>query len=59
VKGLLLTLGASPAADVALRLEILARCGNLADSDAALSELRGELARASGALKEMLERRAA
>jgi signal transduction histidine kinase/DNA-binding response OmpR family regulator len=59
VKGLLLTFGATPAADVALRLEILARCGNLPDSEAALDELRGELLRTSAALREMLERRAA
>ncbi|MGH7742417.1 MAG: response regulator, partial [Candidatus Eiseniibacteriota bacterium] len=59
VKGLLLTLGAAPAADVALRLEILARCGNLPESEAALEELRGELARTAAALREMLSRRAA
>lgn len=59
VKGLLLTLGASPAADVALRLEILARCGNLPESQAVLEELRGELLRTARALREMLERRAA
>ena len=59
VKGLLLTLGASPAADVALRLEILARCGNLPESEAALEELGGELTRTSAALREMLDRRAA
>ena len=59
VKGLLLTLGASPAADVALRLEILARCGNLPESEAALAELRAALSRTAAALREMLDRRAA
>ena len=59
VKGLLLTLGASPAADVALRLEILARCGNLTDSEAAFEELRGELTRTAAVLRGLLERRAA
>jgi signal transduction histidine kinase/CheY-like chemotaxis protein len=59
VKGLLLTLGASPAADVALRLEILARCGNLPESQPVLEELRGALSRTSTALRELLERRAA
>jgi signal transduction histidine kinase/CheY-like chemotaxis protein len=59
VKGLLLTLGASPAADVALRLEILARCGNLPDSGPALEELRSELTRTAATLRGILERRAA
>jgi signal transduction histidine kinase/CheY-like chemotaxis protein len=59
VKGLLLTLGAAPAADVALRLEILARCGNLPDSGAVLEELRRELTRTAAALRELLDRRAA
>jgi HPt (histidine-containing phosphotransfer) domain-containing protein len=59
VKGLLLTLGASPAADVALRLEILARGGNLPDSGPALEELRSELTRTAATLRGILERRAA
>ncbi|HEY6867814.1 MAG TPA: response regulator, partial [Candidatus Eisenbacteria bacterium] len=33
LKSVLLALGAAPAADVALRLEILARCGNLAEAE--------------------------
>ena len=59
VKGLLLTLGAAPAADVALRLEILARCGNLTDSQGALQELRSELVRTAAALRGILDQRAA
>jgi signal transduction histidine kinase/CheY-like chemotaxis protein len=59
VKGLLLTLGAAPAADVALRLEILARCGNLGDAPAPLAELRARLAELNVALRELLQRRAA
>ena len=59
VKGLLLTMGAGPAAQVAVRLEILARCGNLAEAEGALRELRGELAEVSPALRDLLHRRAA
>jgi signal transduction histidine kinase/CheY-like chemotaxis protein len=59
VKGLLLTMGAGPAADVALRLEILARCGNLADAESVLTELRGELTQVAPALRQILHRRAA
>ena len=59
VKGLLLTLGAVPAADVALRLEILARCGNLAEAETVLGELRGQLANLQPALRDLLRRRAA
>lgn len=59
VKGLMLTLGASAAGDVALRLEILARCGNLADAESVLGELRRGMAEVSPALRELLHRRAA
>jgi two-component system, sensor histidine kinase and response regulator len=59
LKGILLTLGASAPADVALRLEILARCGNLSDAAGAVNELRGELARLAPVLRELLQRPAA
>jgi hypothetical protein len=59
VKGLLLTLGAAPAGDVALRLEILARCGNLVEADAVLRDLRAEMARVVPALHAIQNRRAA
>ena len=59
VKGLLLTLGAAPAGDVALRVEILARCGNLVEADAALRDLRAEMARVVPALHAIQKRRAA
>jgi len=59
LKGLLLTLGAKPAADVALQLEILARCGNLGEAEGLARELRQELAQLTPALRELLRRRAA
>ena len=59
VKGLMLTLGAGSAAEIALRLEILARCGNLVEAEDVLGELRGELALIPSALREALHRRAA
>ncbi|HTM58103.1 MAG TPA: response regulator, partial [Candidatus Udaeobacter sp.] len=59
VKGLLLTLGAASAAEVALRLEILARCGNLVEAEDVLAELRAELALVPPALREVMHRRAA
>jgi two-component system, sensor histidine kinase and response regulator len=58
-KGLMLTLGASAPADIALRLEILARCGNLGDAAGAVHELRAEMARLAPALRELLQRPAA
>jgi signal transduction histidine kinase/DNA-binding response OmpR family regulator len=44
LKGALLTLGAKPAADVALRLEHMGREGSLADAGTALADLERELA---------------
>jgi signal transduction histidine kinase/CheY-like chemotaxis protein/HPt (histidine-containing phosphotransfer) domain-containing protein len=45
LKGALLTLGAKPAAEVALRLERMGREGKLDDAGGTLDELRRELAR--------------
>jgi two-component system sensor histidine kinase EvgS len=45
LKGALLTLGAKPAAEVALRLEQMGRHGELAEAPAALAQLRDELVR--------------
>jgi signal transduction histidine kinase/DNA-binding response OmpR family regulator len=59
MKGLLLTLGAKPAADVALQLEILARCGNLSEAEGLAKELRLELTQLTPALRELLRRKAA
>ena len=59
VKGLLLTLGAGPAGEAARRLEILARCGNLAEADTVHRELRLEMAKVVPALEEIRKRRAA
>jgi HPt (histidine-containing phosphotransfer) domain-containing protein len=59
MKGLLLTLGAKPAADVALQLEILARCGNLGEAEGLAKELRQELTQLTPALRELLRRKAA
>jgi len=58
MKGLLLTMAAAPAADVALRLEILARCGNLSEAEALVAELRNELSLLSPALRELLRKAA-
>ena len=57
-KGLLLTLAARPAADAALRLEMLARSSQLADAHIALRELQNELARLQPALDALLRRAA-
>jgi len=55
LKGALLTLGAKPAADVALRLERMGRDGHLADASAALDELRHELARLEPELDALVQ----
>ena len=59
VKGLMLLLGAAPAADAALRLEILARCGNLGEAGDAMNDLRRELARVAPALAALLKQKRA
>lgn len=59
VKGLMLLLGAAPAADAALRLEILARCGNLGEAGDAMNDLRRELARVAPALAVLLKQKRA
>jgi CheY-like chemotaxis protein len=58
MKGVLQTLAASPAADVAVRLEILARCGNLAEAEGLLAELRDELTLLTPALRELIRKAA-
>ncbi len=58
IKSVLLTLAAAPAADVAMRLEILARCSNLAEAEGLLAELREELALLSPALRELIRKAA-
>jgi signal transduction histidine kinase/CheY-like chemotaxis protein len=58
MKGVLLTLAGAPAADVALRLEIVARCGNLAEAEPLVAELRNELSLLSPALRELLRKAA-
>jgi len=58
LKGVLLTLAATPAADVALRLEILARCANLSEAEGVVSELRQELALLSPALRDLMRKAA-
>jgi signal transduction histidine kinase/DNA-binding response OmpR family regulator len=58
MKGVLLTLAAAPAADVALRLEILARCANLAEAEGLVAEFRQELALLSPALRDLLRKAA-
>ncbi len=57
-KGLLLTLAARPAADAALRLEMLARANDLGGAPIALRELQSELARLQPALEDLLRRAA-
>jgi len=57
-KGLLLTLAAKPAADAALRLEMLARGGNLADAQPAWRELQVQLARLQPVLRGLVRRAA-
>jgi len=54
LKGALLALAAAPAADAALRLEILARCGNLAEAQGVAAELQSELTRLTPALRDLL-----
>jgi two-component system, sensor histidine kinase and response regulator len=58
IKGSLLSIAARPAADAALRLEMLARSGNLASADAALADLQRELQRLDSAIVEMMRRAA-
>ena len=57
-KGLLLTLAAKPAADAALRLEMIARGGHLADAQPAWRELQVQLARLQPVLRGLLRRAA-
>ncbi len=57
-KGLLLTLAARPAADAALKLEMLARGGDLGAAPIALRELQGELARLQPALEQLIRKAA-
>ena len=57
-KGLLLTLAARPAADAALKLEMIARGNDLGAAPIALRELQGELARLQPALEQLLRRAA-
>ena len=57
-KGLLLTLAAKPAADAALRLEMIARGGQLADAQAAWRDLQVQLARLQPVLRGLLRRAA-
>ena len=57
-KGLLLTLAARPAADAALRLEMLARSGQLVDAQPAWRELQTQLARLQPVLGSLLRRAA-
>ena len=58
MKGVLLTLAAAPAAEVAVRLEILARCGNLAEAERLVGEFQHELALLSPALRDLLRKAA-
>jgi signal transduction histidine kinase/DNA-binding response OmpR family regulator len=58
IKGSLLSIAARPAADAALRLEMLARSGNLSSADAAYADLQRELQRLDPAIVEMLGRAA-
>ncbi len=58
LKGLLLTLAARPAADAALRLEGLARAGQLAEAPAAWRDVQVQLARLQPVLRGLLRRAA-
>ena len=58
MKGMLMSLAATPAAETALRLEILARCGNLDDARGLIEELTGELDRLTPALRDLVRRAA-
>jgi len=53
LKGQLLALAAGPASDAAVRLEILARCGNLAEAEGVVSELQAELAQLLPVLRDL------
>jgi len=55
---MLMSLAATPAAETALRLEILARCGNLDDARGLIEELTGELDRLTPALRDLVRRAA-
>jgi two-component system, sensor histidine kinase and response regulator len=55
LKGALLTLGAKPAADVALQLERMGREGRLEEADAVLASLRRELERLEPELNRISE----
>ncbi|MEO5989539.1 MAG: response regulator [Candidatus Eisenbacteria bacterium] len=57
-KGLLLTLAARPAADAALKLEMLARGNDLGAAPIALRELQSELARLQPALEQLIRKAA-
>ncbi|MCC6349793.1 MAG: response regulator [Candidatus Eisenbacteria bacterium] len=57
-KGLLLTLAAQPAADAALRLEMHARGGQLADAQVAWREMQVQLARLQPVLRGLVNRAA-
>jgi HPt (histidine-containing phosphotransfer) domain-containing protein len=58
IKGSLLSIAARPAADAALRLEMLARSGNLSSAGAAYADLQRELQRLDPAIVEILGRAA-
>jgi hypothetical protein len=58
MKGVLQSLAAGPAADVAVRLEIVARCANLEEAAVLVVELRQELDLLSPALRELVRKAA-
>jgi signal transduction histidine kinase/CheY-like chemotaxis protein len=58
MKGMLLSLAATPAAETALRLEILARCGNLGEASGLIEELARELDLLTPALRDLVRRAA-
>ena len=53
LKGQLMALAAGPASDAAVRLEILARCGNLAEAEGVVGELQAELAQLLPVLRDL------
>jgi CheY-like chemotaxis protein/HPt (histidine-containing phosphotransfer) domain-containing protein len=59
LKGSVATLAATPAADAALRLELIGRGGELADADAAFASLEFELKRLAPALRAFVHDAAA
>jgi HPt (histidine-containing phosphotransfer) domain-containing protein len=59
LKGMLLAVGATPAAEVALRLELMGRQADLRGATEAATELEGQLTRAQDAAREVQLRRAA